>query len=156
MHNSKLFINSIMLLILLNCWYTVPKAYSQGSNPSGFAVANMAYNRDDGKDAHAWIEMTLFDKNGKQKTRKLEMWNKDYGKLNNGLIRFTSPASIEGTGFLNIEKTGQNDDQHLFLPSLRRSRRIVSSQRDGKFVNTDFTFEDMERAGGRKRTITRS
>ncbi|MFH1936650.1 MAG: outer membrane lipoprotein-sorting protein, partial [Bacteroidota bacterium] len=60
-------------------------------------------------------------------------------KLTEGL------ADINGTGFLIIEKAGYESDQFLYLPALRRSRRIVSSQKSHQFVNSDFTYEDIER-----------
>lgn len=65
--------------------------------------------------------------------------------LETQLIRFTSPADIEGTAFLTVEKPGWETDQFLYLPALRRTRRIVSSQKSSRFVNSDFTYEDMER-----------
>jgi hypothetical protein len=61
------------------------------------------------------------------------------------LTRFTSPADIEGTGFLAIETAVGETDQFLYLPALRRTRRIVSSQKSSSFVNSDFTYEDLER-----------
>ncbi len=118
--------------------------YAQ-QNPTGDEVADMAYYRDDGTDRHQQMVMTLIDKNGKQTERRLEVWEKDYGDLKKRLLRFTAPASIAGTGFLNIEKEKGSDEQFLFLPELRRSRRIAASRRNARFVNTDFTYEDMER-----------
>jgi hypothetical protein len=65
--------------------------------------------------------------------------------LRTNFIRFTSPADIAGTGFLSIEKRGGETTQFLYLPALDRTRRIVSSQQGRSFVNSDFTYEDMQR-----------
>ena len=67
------------------------------------------------------------------------------GELMNSFIEFTSPADIDGTRFLTLENIAKDDTQHLYLPALGRSRRIAGGQKKQSFVNTDFTFEDMER-----------
>ena len=111
----------------------------------GDEIAYKAFNRDDGEDAYFKIEMTLIGKRGSQRKRLLDIYIKDYGDLSKNLTRFLSPADIEGTGFLSWENDDKDDTQYLYLPGLGRTRRIVSSQKDMRFVNTDFTYEDMQR-----------
>jgi hypothetical protein len=65
--------------------------------------------------------------------------------VNKRYIRFTEPASIAGTAFLAWENDDRSDDQFLYLPELERARRIVSTQKDLSFVNSDFTYEDLEK-----------
>ncbi|MGH9388971.1 MAG: outer membrane lipoprotein-sorting protein, partial [Vicinamibacteria bacterium] len=57
---------------------------------------------------------------------------------------FLSPADVKGTGFLTWENDGRDDDQFLYLPAIKKTRRIASSERDQKFLGTDFSFEDMQ------------
>ena len=64
--------------------------------------------------------------------------------LKKSYTRFTEPADIDGTAFLTWENKGRDDDQFLYLPSLKRVRRIVASQKKSRFVNTDYTYEDMQ------------
>lgn len=113
--------------------------------PSPEYIAQKIYDRDTGHDSHATVLMKLIEKDGKTRAREMEIWQKDFSGLKKTLIRFNSPAEIRGTGFLTWENKDRDDDQHLFLPELRRSRRVVSSQKDQKFVNSDFTYEDMQR-----------
>ena len=113
--------------------------------PTADEIAGMSYNRDDGKDSFSRIEMFLIDANGNERRRELFVYAKDYGELSKNFIRFLSPADIDGTGFLSQENPEADDTQHLYLPELGRARRIVSSQKDLRFVNTDFTYEDMQR-----------
>lgn len=141
----KAFNRHKKIITFLLIFWMVSVSVPAQENPTGDEVADMAYYRDDGVDRHQRMVMTLIDKNGKKKERRLEVWEKDYGDLKKRLLRFTAPASIAGTGFLNIEKEHGSDEQFLFLPELRRSRRIAASQRNARFVNTDFTYEDMER-----------
>ena len=112
---------------------------------TGDEIALAVYNRDDGEDSYSEIRMVLTDKKGNERHRDLIAYNKDCGELSKNLIRFLSPADIEGTGFLSWENEEGDDTQYLYLPDLGRFRRIVSSQKDLRFVNTDFTYEDMQR-----------
>ena len=89
--------------------------------------------------------MVLIDSQGNERGREMIVHTKDYGDLIKTLIRFTQPADIEGTGLLSWENKDRDDDQFLFLPELRRARRIASNKKDGKFVNSDFTYEDLEK-----------
>lgn len=112
---------------------------------TGKELAQLVYDRDIGDDSCAHSVMVLISRSGKKRIRHFIIYQKDDGKLLKQLIRFTSPADIEGTGFLSFEREDKETEQFLYLPALRRTRRIVSSQKDHRFVNTDFTYEDMER-----------
>ena len=116
----------------------------------GLTVAQKVFNRDDGQDAYAKMEMVLIDKRGKKRSRVLITATKDFGKLSKTYTCFTEPAAIEGTGFLTWENEDGDDDQFLYLPALRRVRRIVSRQKDNRFVNTDYTYEDMQKRKPKK------
>jgi outer membrane lipoprotein-sorting protein len=111
----------------------------------GPTLARKVHDRDDGKDSYAKVQMTLVDKRGGNEERSLVTAAKDYGDMVKSYMRFTSPPSIDGTAFLTWENDDRDDDQFLYLPELRRVRRIVSSQKDNRFVNTDYTYEDMKR-----------
>jgi hypothetical protein len=110
----------------------------------GQTLAQKVYERDDGRDSYARVKMVLVDKRGNKRTRLLLTANKDFGSLTKSYIRFTSPASIKGTAFLTWEYEDRDDDQFLYLPALRRVRRIVARQKKSRFVNTDYTYEDMQ------------
>ena len=112
---------------------------------TGEKLAQLVYDRENGDDSTVHTIMKLINKRGHERIRDFTSYSKDYGPLIKQLIRFTSPADIEGTGFLSIEKSEGETDQFLYLPALRRTRRIVSSQKSNRFVNSDFTYEDMER-----------
>ncbi|MFH1147778.1 MAG: outer membrane lipoprotein-sorting protein [Pseudomonadota bacterium] len=136
----RLFISFLILFL----FSIRPGLYGQ-ETPSAEIIARKVSDREAGRDSHALVVMKLIDKNGKTRVREMEIRRGDFSDLKRTLIRFNSPAEIKGTGFLTIENENRDDDQYLFLPELRRSRRIVSSQKDQKFVNSDFTYEDMQR-----------
>lgn len=118
---------------------------SAGEALTGRQIAEKVYNRDDGTDSVARVEMTLTDKSGGERKRQLDIKLKDSGGLVNTFIEFTGPADIAGTRFLTLEKKDEDDLQYLYLPAVGRARRIVGGQKDQSFVNTDFTYEDMSR-----------
>jgi outer membrane lipoprotein-sorting protein len=117
-------------------------------------IAQRVYDRDDGNDSWSEGTMILVQEGGRERVRELESATKDYGELAKRYIRFTSPRAIADTGFLSIERHEESDTQYLFLPSLKRSRRIAADQKDRSFVNTDYTYEDMERRAVERDTHT--
>ncbi len=130
----------IAVLVILSSIFSISAHALTGTD-----IAQKVFDRDHGKDSYAKTEMTLIDKKGNTRVREMISQRKKSGELEKSLIRFTSPADIEGTGFLSWENKDRDDDQFLYLPALRRVRRIVTSQKDMGFVNTDFTYEDLQR-----------
>jgi hypothetical protein len=60
---------------------------------------------------------------------------------------FASPPEVKGTGFLQWSHPGRDDDQWLYLPEFKRTRRITSRVRDQSFMGTDFSYRDLEILG---------
>ena len=89
-------------------------------------------------------EMILYTASGAKRVRKIEIWNDRSGEKDKMLVKFLSPASIEGTGFLM-----SGDDMWLYLPALGREKRIAGSARNGSFMGSDLTYEDMETLGSK-------
>ncbi len=112
---------------------------------TGKKLAQRVFDRDRGENSVSASQMVLVNKKGNKRVRLFVNKRLMEDNLERQIIRFTSPAEIDGTGFLTIEKPGWETEQFLFLPALRRTRRIVSSQKSHRFVNSDFTYEDMER-----------
>ena len=108
-------------------------------------IAQKVYDRNLGDDVTTKASMALISRNGRTRVREFTTYSKDYGPVIKQLVRFTTPADIAGTGFLSIENDDGSTEQFLYLPALGRTRRIVSSQKNRSFVNTDFTYEDMQR-----------
>lgn len=134
------------LVPLLALCVTLPIRDAGAAEPlTGEQIARKIYDRDVGRNMYSENEMVLIDRTGAMQTRVMvQMAKKEDGLIKN-YMRFTEPSAIAGTTFLSWEVKGKDDKQFIFLPELGRERRIVSSQKDGDFVNTDFSFEDMER-----------
>ena len=80
-------------------------------------------------------EMTIVHKSGAKRVRKIKSWMKgdDYT-----LVRFLSPANVKGTGFLSVK-----DDDWLYLPALKKVRRIATKEKGGSFMGSDFSYDDV-------------
>jgi hypothetical protein len=133
------------LVLVLYLWCSGISPSSGLAAEDGRALAQKVYDRDTGKSSYAKVEMVLMSKQGNERTRTMVVAMKNYGKGHKRYIRFTEPASIAGTAFLAWENEDRSDDQFLYLPELERVRRIVSTQKDHSFVNSDFTYEDLEK-----------
>jgi outer membrane lipoprotein-sorting protein len=108
-------------------------------------VAENVDERDDGDDMTAQLEMTLINKRGQERIRKVVSYRKDYGEDDKTVMFFLEPADVKDTGFLswNYDDESKDDDQWLYLPALKKVRRISSSKKADYFMGTDFTYSDM-------------
>lgn len=104
-------------------------------------------DRDDGDNGSSEMEMVLIDKSGHERVRKLRSFNKDKGEDKMRIMFFLEPADVKDTGFLtyDYDDAKKDDDQWLYLPALRKTKRIASSDKSGSFMGSDFNYADMTR-----------
>ncbi len=95
--------------------------------------------------SQAVVKMTIGGKDGKKRERKLSMASKlvDGGKTEKRIYRFLDPADVKGTGVLVFDYADKDDDMWIYLPALRKTRRIVSSQRSKSFMGSEFSYGDL-------------
>ena len=113
--------------------------------PSGLQIMQWADDRDDGDDGVSDIEMILIDKRGKERIRRIRSYGKDKGEDTLGIMFFLSPADVRNTGFLtyDYDDPDRDDDQWLYLPALKKTKRIAAGDKSGSFMGSDFTYSDM-------------
>ena len=92
---------------------------------------------------HTLVQMDLIDKNGQTESRVIEEYSKSENGGSSVVIIFRSPASVRDTRFLQVQNKGRSDDQWIYLPALRNTRRIAASEGDKSFMGTDATYDDM-------------
>lgn len=117
--------------------------------PDGRWVAEQINNIDEGETRISRIEMILTDRRGKERVRDTLIYRKYFGSEKRTALFYLSPRNIKDTGFLSYDYADANtdDDQWLYLPALRKSRRISASDRGDYFLGTDLTYEDMKKEG---------
>lgn len=103
--------------------------------------------RDDGDNMTATQEMVLIDKRGCKRVRQMKIFCKDKGNVILKLAFFLSPAEVKGAGFLTYDYYAgeKDDDQWLYLPALRKIKRIASSDKSSAFMGSDFSYADITR-----------
>jgi len=111
----------------------------------GLEIAREVDARDKGfGDSVSNIAMTLKDKYGNERTRLMR--NKTLEQSEDGdksIIVFDNPGDVKGTAFLSFTHKEGPDDQWLFLPKLKKVKRISSSNKAGAFMNSEFAYEDI-------------
>ncbi len=112
---------------------------------TGQEIAQKVHDRDDGDNSTSKMKMLLIDKNGKKRVRDLKTYTKDKDEDKLKLMFFLTPADVRNTGFLtyDYEDSNKDDDQWLYLPELRKVKRIASSDKSSSFMGSDFTYSDM-------------
>jgi hypothetical protein len=95
------------------------------------------------------LTMVSIDRLGVERLLEAEMWwQKDQTtRLSNVLMTFDNPPELRGASVLVLEKKPQND-MFMFLPELKRTRRITSQMVNGNMMGTDFSYEDFQRLQG--------
>ena len=113
--------------------------------PSGREIMEQVNARDDGDNATMQMEMRLIDKRGKERVRKMQRWMQDRGADTYSLLFFLSPTDVRNTGFptYDYDEAGKDDDQWLYLPALRKTKRIANDDKSGSFMGSDFNYSDM-------------
>ena len=126
----------------------LPAGSARASNEKGLAIATEVDNRDKGwDDVTVEGEMVLKNKAGNESVRKFRSTILEAASASEGdrsIITFSQPRDVRGTALLTHSKIEPEDDsQWIFLPAVKRVKRISSSNRTGKFVSSEFSYEDL-------------
>jgi len=90
------------------------------------------------------VTLSITEKNGSVRNRTISMITKSYPDgTEKRLIKFMEPADVKGTGMLIIDYEASADEMWIYLPALKRTRRIVSSEKGKSFMNSEFSNADM-------------
>lgn len=119
---------------------------AESDEKKGYAVFREADDRDSGfKDTVAEIKMVLINKknSASERSMKISVLEGPKESADMSLIVFQSPKDQKGTALLTHQKIDRDDDQWLYLPALKRVKKISSSKKSGPFVGSEFSFEDV-------------
>ncbi|NRB41338.1 MAG: outer membrane lipoprotein-sorting protein, partial [Pseudomonadales bacterium] len=109
------------------------------------AIVSKVNMVDDGEHVTRNMTMTMIDKRGKKRERETTAYRKYYDGEKRTILFYKKPSNVKGTAFLTFDykDIAKDDDQWLYLPALRKVRRISASDRGDYFLGTDFTYEDI-------------
>ena len=114
-------------------------------NLSGKEIYEKAVSSSRLDGSEAVSKMRIIDAKGRERIRDTAQISKlyDNGETEKKLIKFLSPADVKGTGFLTFDYDNADDDMWLYLPALRKVRRIVSSEKSKSFMGSEFSYSDI-------------
>ena len=140
---NKIYIKAVVVLCTLIIGQM--PGFVAASPEEGLRIATEMDNRDKGfNDSISEMKMVLSDKHGNSTTREIRNRTLEVsGEGDKSLVIFDSPGDVRGTAFLSHTKKSGPDDQWLFLPALKRVKRIASSNKAGPFMGSEFSYEDI-------------
>ena len=135
----------LQITILLALVITLGSGFeAAGQDLSGKQIIGKVYNRPTGKDQMSDLTMTLTNRNGDQRVRKIKQFLKDMGDVEKKIMFFISPADVKNTSFMSWSyDSDKSDDQWIYLPALKKTKRISSDSKSDYFMGSDFTYDDL-------------
>ena len=135
----------MLLPIVLIAITLVHGAHAESPEEKGLAIAREMDRRDNGwKDQRANLVMILRNRQGQESRRELRISTLEVdGDGDKSLTVFDRPRDVKGTAFLSFTHATKPDDQWLYLPALKRVKRISSRNKSGSFMGSEFAYEDI-------------
>jgi len=132
----------LIALSLATCSFTV---WADAAADRGLEIALEADRRDTGfQNFKAELTMLLRNRHGKESLRNMRTRSMEVeGDGDKTMIIFEQPRDVEGTALLTFSHKREPDDQWLYLPALKRVKRIASRNKSGPFMGSEFAYEDL-------------
>lgn len=133
------------IIIILSLLSFSATSFAETAEEKGLAIAVEADKRDQGWGDQAMImKMILRNSQGAESTREIRGKSLEVkGDGDKSLSIFDTPKDVKGTAFLSFTHSLEADEQWLYLPALKRVKRISSSNKSGPFMGSEFSYEDI-------------
>jgi outer membrane lipoprotein-sorting protein len=112
-------------------------------------IAKKVHDLPNGKTSSSIISITLVDKNGKTRNREIASYTMKEGTTDKTVLVFKTPRDVAGISYLSFDYPDKADgstvdsDSWIYLPAMKKVRRISGSSKDDDFQGTDFTYDDL-------------
>lgn len=119
--------------------------FNASAQLTGNQIIDKTYNRPSGDDQTSLLTMTLSNASGQTRVRTIQQFTKDMGDTEKSIMFFQSPADVKNTSFMNwtYDDDDKADDQWIYLPALKKVKRISSDSKSDYFMGSDFTYDDL-------------
>lgn len=133
------------IIVVIALLFIAGYSHGQTAGEKGLAIAIEADKRDQGwTDQATTLKMILRNRQGDESTREIHGKALEVkGDGDKSLIVFDTPRDVKGTAFLSYTHALEPDEQWLYLPALKRVKRISSSNKSGPFMGSEFAYEDI-------------
>ncbi len=134
-----------LLLALTAILIAIPTLVFSQTKITGLQIIENVYNRPVGHDSQGDLTMSLINSRGNKRVRKIKQFIKDFGKSEKKIMFFVAPADVRNTSFMNwsYDDPNKDDDQWIYLPALKKVKRISSDSKSDYFMGSDFTYDDL-------------
>ena len=135
---------NIVLWVALLALLAAP-AFAETPEEKGLAIATEGDRRNDGfGDSSATMQMILRNRQGEESKREIRSKTLEgKGDGDKSMIVFDQPKDVAGTALLTFTHKQADDDRWLYLPAVKRVKRIASSNKSGPFMGSEFAYEDL-------------
>ncbi len=130
---------------LLLLFFVAASGSLKAQQLTGREIIDKVYNLPSGEDQTSDLTMTLINKSGSERVRKIKQFTKDFGDVEKSIMFFVAPADVKNTSFMNwtYDDPSKSDDQWIYLPALKKVKRISSDSKSDYFMGSDFTYDDL-------------
>jgi outer membrane lipoprotein-sorting protein len=136
---KKILVGSLLVLLSLT-------SFAETAEEKGLAIAIEGDKRGEGfGDSKVKLTMVLLDAKGRETSRDMRVKSLEgiAGAGDKSLMVFDTPKDQKGVAMLTFTHKTESDDQWLYLPALKRVKKISSRNKSGPFVGSEFAFEDI-------------
>ncbi len=137
--------NRLIILVILTAILLPITALAETPEEKGLVIALEAEKRDSGfGDSTSNMKMILRNRHGEESSRDIRIRALEVeGDGDKSLAIFDNPKDVKGTAFLTFSHKHKDDDRWLYLPALKRVKRISSRNKSGSFMGSEFSYEDI-------------
>jgi hypothetical protein len=129
-----------MLLLVL----VLPLLQVSAQQPDADQIMNKCRDLSLAGSMSATIKLSITEKNGASRNRTISMTTKSFSDgLEKRFIKFIEPSDVRGTAMLVVDNKNAADEMWIYLPALKKTRRIVSSEKGKSFMSSEFSNADM-------------
>lgn len=122
----------------------MPLFHTAAQQPDAAQIMNRSRELNLTESMSANINLSIIEKNGSSRFRTISMTSKSYPDgLEKRIVRFIEPADVKGTAMLVIDNRNTADEMWIYLPALKKTRRIVSTEKGKSFMSSEFSNADM-------------
>ncbi len=136
-----------MLLVVASLSVSPARATAESQSASAGdarAILERAYYNLYADDYVQVMRIVTSMRGGQEMSRTLQITRRQSIRPGKALLRFTKPKKVRGTSLLILEEAGRSDELFIYLPSLKKSKRLSAAQRADLFFGTDLSYEDVE------------
>jgi hypothetical protein len=122
----------------------LPLLQAAAQQPDAGQIMNKSRELSITSSLIAKISLTITEKGGSTRSRIISMTTKSYPDgLEKRIIKFIEPADVRGTSMLVFDNKNSADEMWIYLPALKKTRRIVTSEKGKSFMSSEFSNADM-------------